>query len=68
MEEEGLIGTGATASLLAPQIRARNEMSSEQRAAVRHEQSLSMKSARFFKHLGMGFALVGFGGFRYYQV
>ena len=68
LEEEGPIATGSTAGLLAPQIRARNEMSSEQRAAVRHEQSLSTKSTRFFKHLGMGLSLVGFGGFLYYQV
>ena len=68
LEEEGPIGTGSTASLLAPQIRARNEMSREQRAAARHEQSLTVKSTRFFKHLGMGLALIGFGGFLYYQV
>jgi hypothetical protein len=68
LEEEGPVATGATASLLAPQIRARNEMSREQRAAQRHEQSLTGKSTRFFKHLGMGLALIGFGGFLYYQV
>jgi|SRR3979490_2377796 hypothetical protein len=68
LEEEGPVATGSTASLLAPQVRARNEMSREQRAAQRHEQSLAVKSARFFKHLGMGLALIGFGGFLYYQV
>ena len=43
-------------------------MSREQRAAQRHEGSLAMKSARFFKHLGMGLTLIGLGGFLYYQV
>jgi hypothetical protein len=60
--------TGSTASLLAPQLKARREMSQEQRAAQRHEGSLAMKSARFFKHLGMGLTLIGLGGFLYYQV
>jgi hypothetical protein len=68
LEEEGPVATGSTASLLAPQIKARNEMSREQRAAQRHEQSLRGKSTRFFKHVGMGLALIGFGGFLYYQV
>jgi len=41
--------TGSTASLLAPQLKARREMSHEQRAAQRHEGSLAMKSARFLQ-------------------
>jgi hypothetical protein len=43
-------------------------MSREQRAAVRHKHSLAVKSARFFKHLGMALTAIGFGGFLYYQV
>ena len=68
LEEDGPVGNASAVSLLAPQIRVWNEMSREQRAAVRHKHSLAVKSARFFKHLGMGLALIGFGGFLYYQV
>ena len=68
LEEDRPIATGSTASLLAPQVRARNEMSREQRDSQRHQQSLAMQSVRFFKHLGIGLTLIGFGGFLYYQV
>jgi hypothetical protein len=68
LEEDGPVGNASAVSLLAPQLRARNEMSREQRAAVRHKHSLAVKSARFFKHLGMALAAIGFGGFLYYQV
>jgi len=67
-EEDGPVGNVSAVSLLAPQLRARNEMSREQRAAVRHKHSLAVKSARFFKHLGMALTAIGFGGFLYYQV
>lgn len=68
LEEGGPVATGSTASLIVSQVRARNEMSREQHAAQRHERSLTEHSARFFKHLGMGLAVIGFGGFLYYQV
>ena len=68
LEQDQPVATGSTASLVAPQLKARNEMSREQRAAQRHEQSLAVQSTRFFKHLGMGLALIGFGGFLCYQV
>ena len=68
-EEDGpVVGNASTVSLFAPQIRARNELSRDQRAALRHEQSLAVKSTRFFKHLGMALALIGFSGFLYYQL
>ena len=68
LEEEGPVATGSTASLLVTQVRARREMTREQRAAQRHQQFLAVKATRFFKHLGMGLALIGFGGFLYYQL
>ena len=68
LEEDRPVATGSTASLLASQVKARNEMSREQRAAQRHEGSLRARSARFFKHLGIGLTLIGLAGFLYYQV
>ena len=62
------VATSFSASLLAAQVRARNEMSREQRAAQQHDDSLRAKSVRFFKHLGMGLTLIGVGGFLCYQL
>lgn len=68
LEEDGPVGNASAVSLFALQIRARNEMPREQRAAVRHEHSMALKSTRFFKRLGMALTLIGFCGFLYYQV
>jgi hypothetical protein len=68
LEEDRPVATGSTAGLLAPQLRARNEMSREQRVAQRYEGFQALQSARFFKHLGMGLVLIGFGGFLCFQV
>lgn len=68
LEEDGPVGNVSTVSLFASQLRARNELPREQRAAVRHKQSLAVKSVRFFKHLAMALTAIGFGGFLYFQV
>ena len=68
LEEDGPVGNASAVSLFAPQLRVRNEMPREQRAAVRHKHSLAVKSVHFFKHLGMALTAIGFGGFLYYQV
>jgi hypothetical protein len=34
-----------------------------ERAGLRHEQALALQSVRFSKHLGIGLAVIGFGGF-----
>jgi hypothetical protein len=44
------------------------DLTVEQRMSVRHEQSLSIQSARFFKHLGLGLTLIGLCGGLYYQL
>ena len=63
LEKEGAVGHAFSTGLFAQQIKARMEMSPEERAALRHEQSLAVQSARFFKHLGAGLTVIGFGGF-----
>jgi hypothetical protein len=47
------------------QMEADRQMSPEQRAAKRTEQSISVQSTRFFRHFGIALALIGFGGFAY---
>ena len=45
----------------AAQYKARDEMTPSERAARRHEQSLAHQSVRFFKSIGIGLTVVGFG-------
>jgi hypothetical protein len=52
-------------SMIAKRTESERQMSPEQRAASRHDRSLVVSSARFFRHFGLGLALIGFGGFAY---
>lgn len=58
-------GTAYGAGMLPKQLEAERQMSVEQRASNRHELSLAVQSARFFKHFGLALAVIGFGGFAY---
>lgn len=51
------------AGMIHHQLEADRQMSQEQRAAKRNEQSFFVQSTRFFRHLGIALALIGFGGF-----
>lgn len=68
LEKEGAVGHELTPDLFAQQIKARQEMSRSERAALRGEQTLMTQSARFFKHLGIGLTVIGLGGFVLYQL
>ena len=68
LEADSAVGGGYAASLTSTQYQAREAMRPEERAAHRHELSVAMQSVRFFKHLGLGLAVVGLGGFAYYQL
>jgi hypothetical protein len=61
------VGSLAT-SFLGAQLRAERDLTVEQRRSVRHQQSLSVQSARFFKHFGLALMVVGFAGGLYYQL
>ncbi len=37
-------------------------------ASRRHEQSPGSKTTRFFRNVGIGLTLIGFGGFLYFQL
>ncbi len=58
----------AGARLFAPQAQARQNMPRAERASQRHEQSPASKTTRFFRSVGIGLTLIGFGGFLYFQL
>ena len=62
------VGSALATSFLGAQLRAQQELSAEQRQSVRHEQSLAMQSARFFKFFGLGLMAIGLCGGLYYQL
>ncbi len=69
MEEEGgVAGTAFSPSLLARQVETRSQMSRAERAALQSKRSLASQSIRFFKLLGVGLTLIGFGGFLLFQL
>jgi hypothetical protein len=39
-----------------------------ERAPQRHAQSPGIKTTRFFRNVGIGLTLIGFGGFLYFQL
>jgi hypothetical protein len=68
LEKDAAVGSGWTPHLIASQHEARERMSDEERASWRHEQSLAVQSARFFKHLGIGLTVIGAAGFLWFQI
>lgn len=65
LESGGIAGGAYGTDMIRQQTQAERAMSGEQRVNKRHEESLAVQSARFFKHLGLGLALIGLGGFAY---
>jgi hypothetical protein len=68
LEKDAAVGSGWTPSLIETQHEARQNMSDEQRAAYRHEQTMALQSLRFFRHIGIALTLIGAAGFLYYQI
>jgi hypothetical protein len=58
----------AGARLFAEQAQARQNMPPAGRASQRHEQPPTGKTTRFFRSIGIGLTLIGFGGFLYFQL
>ena len=56
------------AQALANQLKARSEMSREERAGARGKQSITRQSTRFFKYLGITLTVAGFGGLLMFQL
>ena len=57
----------AGARLFAPQAQANQNMPRAERASQRREKS-GIAATRFFKNVGIGLTLIGFGGFLYFQL
>ena len=55
-------------SALGAELVAQQDLTAEQRQSVRHEQSLAIQSARFFKFFGLGLMAIGLCGGLYYQL
>jgi len=68
LEKEGAVGHELTPGLFAQQIKAQQQMSRSERAALRDEHSLVVRLARFFKYLGIGLTAIGLGGFILFQL
>jgi hypothetical protein len=69
MEQDGgVVGAGFSPGFLAHQVRTKAEMSGAERAALRGRQLLESQSTRFFKYLGVGLTVLGFGGFLIFQL
>jgi hypothetical protein len=68
LEIDAPAGGAFDTGLQARQVEVRRERSRAERAAAREESSLAVQSIRFFKHLGIGLPLIGFGGFAYSQI
>ena len=49
------------AGLFAAQAQAKQNMSRAERASQRHEQSLGVRTTRFFRNVGIGLTVIGFG-------
>ncbi len=59
------VGDSRALSFLGTQVRAKQNLTAEQRMAVRDEQSNSSRSARFFKHFGLALLFIGVAGVLY---
>ena len=68
LEKDAAVGSGWSPGLIGSQYEARQRMSPEQRAAEREEQTVTLQSVRFFRHLGIALTLIGGAGFAYYQI
>ena len=68
LDSDGPVAGGINSDLLARQVQAQRAMSPEQQASRRHEKSSVAQSVNFFRYFGIGLALIGFGGFAYYQL
>ena len=68
LESGSVVGTVSSPDSFRRQVERRHAMSRAERAAARHEQSMTARSVRFFLNFGIALALIGFGGFIFYQL
>jgi hypothetical protein len=58
----------AGARLFAARAQARHKISRAQHASQHQERVPAIKTTRFFRNVGIGLTLIGFGGFVYFQL
>ena len=58
----------AGARLFAARAQARHNISRAENASQRQERVPAIKTTRFFRNVGIGLTLIGFGGFVYFQL
>lgn len=68
LEKDSAVGSGRATELIGSQFEARQGMSDVERAQYRDEQSVAMRSVRFFRYLGVGLTLIGGVGFALFQI
>jgi hypothetical protein len=68
LEKGGAVGHELTPELYARQIEAQHGMTRAERAALRTEQSMTVRVAQFFRQIGIGLTAIGLGGFFLYQL
>ena len=56
------LGSDAGDVFFASQHKARDEMTRSERASRGHERSSAQQAVRFFKSVGIGLTMIGFGG------
>ena len=62
------LNSDAGARLFGAQAQARQNVRRAERADRRHEPPPGSKTTRFFRNVGIGLTLIGFGGFLYFQL
>ena len=62
------LNSDAGARLFGAHSQARQSMGRAERVPRRHAQSPGSKTTRFFRYVGVGLTLIGFGGFLYFQL
>jgi hypothetical protein len=62
------LNADAGARLFGARAQARHNVGRAERADRRHEPPPGSKTTRFFRIVGIGLTLIGFGGFLYFQL
>jgi hypothetical protein len=62
------LASDASDTFFASEHKTREEMTRAERASQRQEKSLAQQAVRWFKSVGIGLAVIGFGGALLYAV
>ena len=68
LEKEAAVGDVHETDLYARQIRARDGRHRSERASLRHEQAVLVRSLAFFRMLAVGLTVIGFATFLLFEL